>query len=112
LFTSRAHHHSYLLGGVRAAGFVNSKLLEKPGRTSMDLIHVTDWVPTLVNLAGGSVKGPLDGVDQWPTISEGLPSAREEILLNIDLHTFKNKALRRGDWKIIQESMFFYILRF
>ena len=70
----------------------------------MDLIHITDWVPTLVNLAGGSSKAPFDGVDQWSCLSEGHPSAREEILLNIDEHFSDNKALRMGDWKIIQES--------
>uniref|UniRef100_A0A7M5VA97 Sulfatase N-terminal domain-containing protein n=1 Tax=Clytia hemisphaerica TaxID=252671 RepID=A0A7M5VA97_9CNID len=91
-------------GGVRAAGFVHSNLLKKPGRTSMDLIHITDWVPTLVNLAGGSSKAPFDGVDQWSCLSEGLPSAREEILLNIDNDRWMNKALRMGDWKIIQET--------
>ena len=77
----------------------------------MDLIHITDWVPTLANLAGGLVKGPLDGVDQWPTLSKGLPSARDEILLNIDLHDWKNKALRHGEWKIIQESKFVCVFR-
>lgn len=91
-------------GGVRAAGFVYSNWIEKPGRTSMDLMHITDWVPTLVNLAGGTIKSPVDGVDQWGMLSNGEPSARKEILLNIDLHVYKNKALRYGDWKIIQET--------
>ena len=71
----------------------------------MDLMHITDWFPTLANLAGASTDHlPLDGVDQWETLSEGQPSKRYEILLNVDLHVWKNKALRYGEWKIIQES--------
>ena len=88
------------LGGVRVAGFVHSKLLSEPGRTSMDLNHITDWFPTLVKLAGGTVADNLDGFDQWETLAYGEPSAREEILLNI---APKNQALRVGDWKIIQQ---------
>ena len=43
----------YILGGVRVPAFIHSKLLTNNGTTSMDLMHVTDWLPTLVNLAGG-----------------------------------------------------------
>ena len=35
--------------------FINSRLLKNTGTTSMDLMHVTDWLPTIVNLAGGLI---------------------------------------------------------
>ena len=33
-------------------------------------MHVTDWYPTLVNVAGGKLeeKVKLDGYDQWETL--------------------------------------------
>ena len=53
-------------GGMRGVGLVYSKLLSKPGQINSELIHVTDWFPTIVNLSGGSVDGmPLDGYNVW-----------------------------------------------
>ena len=51
-------------------GFVHSSLLNNPGRTSHELMHITDWFPTLVEgVAGGSLNGTqLDGYNQWPMI--------------------------------------------
>jgi len=51
-----------------------------------ELMHTTDWLPTLVGLAGGDVSGsvlPLDGVDQWPTIAKGTPTTRKFIIHNV-----------------------------
>uniref|UniRef100_A0A3P8X3L0 Sulfatase N-terminal domain-containing protein n=1 Tax=Cynoglossus semilaevis TaxID=244447 RepID=A0A3P8X3L0_CYNSE len=123
----RGRKGTYWEGGVRGVAFVHSPLLKRRRRISKDLLHITDWFPTLVNLAGSQ---GLDGFDVWPTISEGKESPRQEILHNIDpLHrppaqtmkwepdrhpppgpesepqpvwdTSIQAAIRVGDWKLL-----------
>ncbi|CAL1528370.1 unnamed protein product [Lymnaea stagnalis] len=89
-------------GGVRGVGFVHSQLLKKNSYVNNNLMHVVDWLPTLIDIAGGdvSVLGNIDGIDQWKSISENEETSRQEVLLNID-PVMKHEALIVGDFKII-----------
>nr|UNO37562.1 sulf2 [Psylliodes hospes] len=90
-------------GGIRSVGFVYSPLLVQSARVSTDLIHVTDWLPTLFSAAGGDIgilDPDMDGIDQWSSLVYDLPSPRNDILLNIDEKT-RNAALRFYNWKLI-----------
>ena len=39
-------------GGVRGVGFVHGNQLARKGVTCNELLHVTDWYPTILGLAG------------------------------------------------------------
>lgn len=87
-------------GGIRVPAIAAWDGKIKPGSIVRAPLHMVDWYPTLVKLAGGSLeqKLPLDGRDAWPTIVDGKPSPHEEILHNISA---RGGAVRVGDWKLI-----------
>ena len=76
----------------------------------MDLMHLSDWLPTLYRRAGGDIsKLDTDGYDMWPTLSEGTASPRQELVHNIDPVTWTS-AVRYQQWKLLvneSKNMFF-----
>ena len=106
-FPLRGNKATMWEGGMRGAAFIHGSMLQDPGRTSHGLIHVTDWLPTLVTVGGGdgeALKG-LDGVDQWRALMLNKKSPRYEMLHNIDPEKDgKNGpegAIRQGPYKLI-----------
>ena len=87
-------------GGTHVAAFASWAGHIKPGTIIDAPLHMVDWYPTLVKLAGGSLdqKTALDGRDAWPTITQGKPSPHDFILMNT---TPNNGAIRMGDWKLV-----------
>lgn len=87
-------------GGVHTCAFVTWDGHIKPGSTVNALMHMVDWYPTILTLAGGSLdqKLPLDGKNLWPSITEGKPSPRSEVLCNAAPNS---GAIRVGDWKLV-----------
>ncbi|XP_077484661.1 arylsulfatase B-like isoform X1 [Amblyomma americanum] len=92
-------------GGIRAAGFVWSPLLDASPRVSEQLMHAIDWLPTLYSAAGGYVEdlGPLDGMDMWEALSTGVSVARPELLLDLDTVNAQ-AALRYEQFKLVMAS--------
>jgi arylsulfatase A-like enzyme len=87
-------------GGVRVCALANWPLHIKAGTHVAAPIHMVDWYPTLVNLAGGSLDQslPLDGLDAWSTITQGAKSPHDAILLCAEP---TKAAVRSGDWKLL-----------
>ena len=84
--------------GVRRVGWPHQ------GRQHVtEPMHMVDWYPTLLKLAGAKAeqKLPLDGLDIWPTLTQGKPSPHEAILLNT---TPTSGAVRAGDWKLVVKN--------
>jgi arylsulfatase A-like enzyme len=87
-------------GGVRVPALAVWDGKIKPGSTVSAPLHMVDWYPTLLRLAGAPPAQPhaLDGRDAWPAIAQGAGSPHEDILHNI---TTTGGAVRRGDWKLV-----------
>ena len=79
----------------------------------MDLMHLSDWLPTLYGRAGGNISDVLktDGYDMWPTLSEGKASPRQELVHNIDPVSWTS-AIRYQQWKLLvneSKDMLFFL---
>jgi arylsulfatase A-like enzyme len=98
-------------GGVRVPCIMRWPGKITAGTTVDQMVHVTDLYPTLVKLAGGSLDQPLplDGMDVWPTIAEGKPSPRREVVYNVPGEFGREMgepAIRVGDFKLVVEELF------
>lgn len=87
-------------GGVRVPAFAVWRGKLKAGAIVNEPLHMVDWFPTLLRLAGATLKQPLplDGLDAWSTIAEGKRTPHEEFLVNT---TPTSGALRYREWKLI-----------
>ena len=109
-------------GGTRVVGLVAGAGITKAGYTSLEKVHATDWLPSLVSMATGGAdfrafappgEPPYllgDGVDVWATLATGVPSPRDWLLL--ETHPADAPAKERvhgdalivGDWKIYKRG--------
>eukprot|EP00051_Salpingoeca_urceolata_P005611 m.74892 g.74892 ORF g.74892 m.74892 type:complete len:656 (+) comp14460_c0_seq2:182-2149(+) len=94
-------------GGVKGAAFVrgtDTPVAPVPaGSVNTQLMHTTDWLPTLARLAGVDKEAmdksplPLDGHDQWDVIAHGAPTNRTFIAHNVPTGA-KPVQLEDGSW--------------
>ena len=100
-------------GGTRVPGFVRGGGVAA-GSKYGGLMHMVDWVPTLVRIAGGTVPQDLDGLDQFEAIWNESASPRHDMVYNIDEgglvgDTGKQEGkwqigVRKGPFKLISGS--------
>nr|XP_049694929.1 arylsulfatase B [Helicoverpa armigera] len=87
-------------GGVRVPAFIWQSALRP--RVWQGLMHISDWLPTLITAAGGKVPTGIDGVSQWESIVQSSASKRSEVLIAVeDSSTNSWAAYRAGDYKIV-----------
>ncbi len=88
-------------GGMRVCAFATWPGKIPAGVKNDEPMHILDWYPTLLKLAGGSLEQalPIDGKDVWPMLTQGARSPQEEILLIGG--GIRQRAIRMGDWKLL-----------
>eukprot|EP01105_Mastigella_eilhardi_P005252 TRINITY_DN16_c0_g1_i1.p1 TRINITY_DN16_c0_g1~~TRINITY_DN16_c0_g1_i1.p1 ORF type:complete len:477 (-),score=112.55 TRINITY_DN16_c0_g1_i1:66-1496(-) len=98
-------------GGIRAVAFVTGPGAELSssvkGKSLNNLMHITDWHPTILEIAGVKSSAPnaLDGVSQWSAITKGTTSPRTRVVYNMSPKSGTlHGAIREGDWKLIFKS--------
>jgi arylsulfatase A-like enzyme len=107
----RGHKGDTYEGGVRVPCVMRWPGKIKPGTVVDQMLHVVDFYPTLVRLAGGSLEQalPLDGRDAWPTITQGKPTPHAEIVHSVpgfaDSETGP-PAIRVGDFKLMGDELY------
>lgn len=101
-------------GGVRNVGALWSPLLRKKNYVNKNVIHITDWLPTLYAAAGGRPQdlGAVDGKNMWPSLSSmfdiSRPSAADTVLLNIDESlNYDGIMTRDGRFKLLNGKYFY-----
>lgn len=98
----RGQKNTLFEGGIRVCAFANQPGTLKPGKASAPL-YVGDWLPTIAKLAGFRPEQDQrwDGLDRWSVITgeEANPPPR-----TIYIAHPQGRALRYGDWKIIETN--------
>ncbi|XP_025417758.1 arylsulfatase B-like [Sipha flava] len=90
-------------GGVKSPSLIWAPHFQENPRVSKQLMHITDWLPTLYSAAGGNpgfLPKDMDGTDQWTALTLNLPSQRNFVLLNID-EKQRYAAIIKDSWKLI-----------
>lgn len=91
-------------GGIRVCAFATWPGHIPSGKRIAEPLHIVDWYPTLVKLAGGALepKLPLDGRDLWPVLTQQAKSAHEVLFL--PGMSPGQAAIRKGDWKLLRNA--------
>lgn len=94
-------------GGVRVPAILSWPGIFEPGAKSSGLMHMTDFYPTLIRIAGGSLEQelPLDGLDMTGMLLKRQPSPRDEIIFEV-AGSVRVPAIRQGDYKLVGHELF------
>ena len=94
-------------GGLRVPLIVQGPGIAK-GRVVDTPFLFTDWMPTLLELAGAPAAGPFDGISQVRLLASGASSSRPRPLFwHLPHYTNQGSrpagAVREGQWKLVEQ---------
>jgi arylsulfatase A-like enzyme len=99
-------------GGVRLPMVVRwpNGLAQRAGTQLDDLVHFTDWLPTLLAIAGAAAPTdlPFDGVDVLPLLQGAPHNMPETRFWQWNRYTPApegNAAMRDGKWKLVRPAI-------
>ncbi|HEY8171513.1 MAG TPA: sulfatase-like hydrolase/transferase [Dehalococcoidia bacterium] len=97
-------------GGIRVPAVLRWPARLRGDRQVHELVHFTDWLPTLLGLAGVPLPRDvkLDGVDVWPIIAGEAGDVPRERYWQWNRYTPVpecNAAMRDGDWKLVRPAI-------
>lgn len=96
-------------GGVRGAALIWSPLIKNTPRVSNQMMHIQDWLPTLMSAIGADEKlnATLDGKNVWEALNDPDAATYDELLLVIDNQRNLSALIMDKDnqtWKLSQGS--------
>jgi arylsulfatase A-like enzyme len=109
----RSGKGSLFEGGTRGVAFIHGYGLKKTGYSSDQMMHVVDWLPTLLHESLEKLPKKLqeqisdvDGLDMWDALTNDQSSPRTEFVYNIvpqGMHTkhIAHGAVRSGCFKLM-----------
>jgi len=94
-------------GGVRVPCVVRWPGQILAGKTSNEMMHVVDLLPTLVNIGGGTTEPcrELDGIDMSGVILQQRASQRTEVVYDV-AGCVRLPTIRSGDYKLMGDMLF------
>ena len=92
-------------GGIRVPAMMNWPGKIKEGTTTLQPAITMDWTATILALAGAKLMGnvQIDGMDMMPTAT-GRNAIQSRTFYWRLFQRIKQKAMRDGDWKYVQDE--------
>jgi arylsulfatase A-like enzyme len=99
----RGQKFSMFEGGIRLPGLISWTSHLPEGEVRGQMVHASDWMPTLSELTGAPILSPdIDGRSIVPVIrSADAPSPHEALHWYLGPVQKPQWAVRQGDWKLI-----------
>ena len=109
-YNLRGAKHYVFEGGIRVPAMIRWPERLEGGRSINDMIHFTDWLPTLTGAAGITLRSdpPSDGGDVLPLLAGDRRAVDPVRFWQCNRYAPRiegNAAMRDGDWKLVRPAI-------